>query len=325
VVGAVGLGVAIALLVRGGLPQVLQLLGVAGWRLLWLVPVHVIPLACYGIAWGHLLSRTDRPSNAYLTWGAIVRESVATLLPVARIGGEVVGVRLLVRRHVSVERASASVIVELSLTIAAQAVFAAAGLAVLATQSKAGGSGGAVRLVLISLIVSVAVVPAFVFVVRRWGRRVFAFALRMVERLSGATSQSSEASAAKFHDALEHLFSDRRALAACFAWQLAGFFLQSLEPWVMLRIVGAPATVRGAIVLESMTNAVQSALFLVPANLGTQEGSFLLFGAALGLSPQVALALSLARRVRQLLLGVPGLVSWYWVERRGARQPMHGR
>jgi putative membrane protein len=219
---------------------------------------------------------------------------------------------------VPVERASASVIVELSLTIAAQTVFAAVGLALLATQSKAGEIGGAVRLVFIALVVSVAALPAFIFVVRRWGRRVFGFALRMVERLGGATRESTEAGAAQFHDALERLFSDRRALAACGAWQLTGFFLQSLEPWVMLRIVGAPATVRGAIVLESMTNAVQSALFLVPASLGTQEGSFLLFGAALGLSPQMALALSLARRVRQLLLGVPALVSWYWVERRSA-------
>lgn len=306
------------MLVRSGLPQVLQLLGVAGWRLLWLVPVHIVPLACYGIAWGSLLAGADRPGNAYLTWGAIVRESVAGLLPVARIGGEVVGVRLLVRRQVPVERASASVIVELSLTIAAQTVFAAVGLALLATQSKAGRMGGAVRVVSIALVVSVAALPAFIFVVRRWGRPVFGFALRMVERLGGATRESTEAGAAQFHDALERLFSDRRALAACGAWQLAGFFLQSLEPWVMLRIVGAPATVRGAIVLESMTNAVQSALFLVPAGLGTQEGSFLLFGAALGLSPQIALALSLARRVRQLLLGVPALVSWYWVERRGA-------
>ncbi len=318
-VGAIGLGLAVTLLVRSGLPQVLQLLGVAGWRLLWLVPVHVVPLACYGMAWGSLLAGADRPGSVYLTWGAIVREAVAGLLPVARIGGEVVGVRLLVRRQVPVERASASVIVELSLTIAAQAVFAAAGLALLVAQSRAGAMGGGpVRLVFIALVVSVVALPAFVFVVRRWGRRVFGLALRVVERLGGATRESTDAGAAKFHDALERLFSDRRALAACGAWQLAGFFLQSLEPWVMLRIVGAPATVRGAIVLESMTNAVQSALFLVPAGLGTQEGSFLLFGAALGLSPQVALALSLARRVRQLLLGVPALVSWYWVERRRA-------
>ncbi len=247
-----------------------------------------------------------------------MREAVSGLLPVARIGGEVVGVRLLTRRRVPVEDATASVIVELSLTIAAQTVFAATGLALLVTQSKASGKDAAVRLVSIGLILSVLALVAFVVVVRRWGGRIFGLALQMMEKLGGETRDSTQAGAARFHEALERLFSQPRALAACGAWQLAGFFLQSTEPWVTLHIVGAPATVGRAIVLESMTNAVQSALFLVPAGLGSLEGTFLLFGAALGLSPQVALALALARRVRTLLLSVPALVSWYWVERRAA-------
>jgi hypothetical protein len=35
-----------------------------------------------------------------------------------------------------------------------------------------------------------------------------------------------------------------------------------------------------------------------------------------GLSPEVALALSLVRRVRQLLVGVPALVAWQYYEGR---------
>ena len=201
---------------------------------------------------------------------------------------------------------------ELALTIAAQAVFAATGLVLLAVESNIGPAG---RLVLVGLVASVAVLAAFVFVVRRWGAAAFGFVLRALEKLGAAEHRSADVGA-KFHAAVETLFANHGALVACGAWQLLGFFLQSAETWVMIRILGAPATVRAAIVLESMTNAVQSTMFLVPANLGTQEGGFLLFGAALGFSPRVALALSLARRVRQLLLGVPGLLSWYWTERR---------
>jgi putative membrane protein len=295
---------------------VLQILALAGWRLLWLVPLHVIPLACYGIAWRVLLAGTARPGYAYFTWGAIVREAVAGLLPVARIGGEVVGVRLLVRRRVPTSLASASVLVELSLTIAAQTVFAATGLGLLTSMPAEGSASSAGRLVLIGLLLSVVALAAFVVVVRRWGPRVFTWVLAIVKKLGGGPGESTAEGAAKFQAALERLFSDRRALALCGGWQLIGFFLQSVEMWVMLRILGAPATARSAIVLESLTNAVQSASFLVPGGLGTQEGGFLLFGAALGITPQVALALSLARRVRQLLLGVPGLLSWAWVERR---------
>jgi uncharacterized membrane protein YbhN (UPF0104 family) len=56
---------------------------------------------------------------------------------------------------------------------------------------------------------------------------------------------------------------------------------------------------------------------MVPGGLGTQEAGFVLFGSAVGLAPQAALALSLARRMRQVLLGLPALLSWYWTERRG--------
>jgi hypothetical protein len=37
-----------------------------------------------------------------------------------------------------------------------------------------------------------------------------------------------------------------------------------------------------------------------------------------GLPPEVALALSLAVRARQCLLGVPALVWWWWAERPSA-------
>jgi hypothetical protein len=48
------------------------------------------------------------------------------------------------------------------------------------------------------------------------------------------------------------------------------------------------------------------------------------FGALFGLPADISLAISLAKRVRELALGLPGLVVWQWVEghrllRRGAR------
>jgi hypothetical protein len=48
-----------------------------------------------------------------------------------------------------------------------------------------------------------------------------------------------------------------------------------------------------------------------------------LFGALLGLPADLALAVSLAKRVRELALGLPGLAAWQWVEGRRllARQP----
>jgi hypothetical protein len=51
--------------------------------------------------------------------------------------------------------------------------------------------------------------------------------------------------------------------------------------------------------------------------LGIQEGSFVALGALVGMPPDVALATSLASRVREIVSGVPGLVAWQYVEGRG--------
>jgi len=319
-VGAAGLIAAITLVVRSGLSDIVKLLDIAGWGLLWLVPLHLVSLACFAVAWQCLLTRSERPSLLYLIWGAIVRESVSGLLPVARVGGEVAGVRLLVRRSVSTATAAASVAVELTLTMTAQVMFAATALALLATYSSVGPT---VRIVAVALLISVVVIGAFVATLRRWGRVAFAAAQRVINALVGSDSKDSKDSveSGNFHTALHRMYGDPRALAGCAAWQLMGLLAGAPEMWVTLRLLGQPASVRGAIILEGLATAVQSAMFIVPAGLGTQEGAFVIFGALVGLSPQAALALSLARRSRQLLLGVPALCSWYWAEWRTNRAP----
>jgi glycosyltransferase 2 family protein len=69
-----------------------------------------------------------------------------------------------------------------------------------------------------------------------------------------------------------------------------------------------------AFVIESLIQAVSSAAFFVPGGLGVQEGAFVLIGGALGISPQTSLALAGARRIRDLLIFVPGLIAWQVAE-----------
>ena len=54
--------------------------------------------------------------------------------------------------------------------------------------------------------------------------------------------------------------------------------------------------------------------FFVPGALGVQEGGYLLICAMFGVSAPSALALSLIRRIRELALGVPGLLLWHRME-----------
>lgn len=93
-------------------------------------------------------------------------------------------------------------------------------------------------------------------------------------------------------------------------------------------MAGAPAhgPPGGLLVLQSLGKPARGAAFFVPGGLGVQEGSFMLVGSALGLGPDAGLALSLVKRFRELMMGLPGLLSWQLVEgrlRHGHRMNTH--
>jgi len=60
--------------------------------------------------------------------------------------------------------------------------------------------------------------------------------------------------------------------------------------------------------------------FLVPGALGVQEVSYIGLGAAFGLPPQLSLSLSLIRRARDIIIGIPALALWQVLEARQLRR-----
>lgn len=70
------------------------------------------------------------------------------------------------------------------------------------------------------------------------------------------------------------------------------------------------------LVIESLGQAIRSAAFFVPGAIGVQEGGFMAVGILFGLGPEVGLAVSLIKRIREVGLGVPALVAWQALEGR---------
>ena len=88
VAGVGGLALLIILVMHSGVNDVAATLGSAGWALLWLIPVHIAPIALDAVGWRALLHDHRQASLPYLSWIAAVRDSINSLLPVARVGGE---------------------------------------------------------------------------------------------------------------------------------------------------------------------------------------------------------------------------------------------
>jgi glycosyltransferase 2 family protein len=104
-----------------------------------------------------------------------------------------------------------------------------------------------------------------------------------------------------------------------FFWQTLQCLAVSFEIWLALSFLGARISFAQAVVLESLIQALSSAAFFVPGALGVQEGGFVLIGGALGLDPSMCLALAGARRLRDLVIFIPGLFAWQVAAARKSR------
>jgi putative membrane protein len=310
--GVLGLALLMVLAIRSDLAAMLQTLAFAGWRLLWLVPYRALYFLLYAIGWLTLLRPYDPQRHAglaYLFWVTSVREAIDRLLPVASLGGSVIGVRLLRWRGLAAAPVSATVVVEIVLTFCVLYLLTAAGLYLLFDLSAAAQQYH--RLWLAFLITLPA--PLAAALLLRYGS-VFARLQRALRPLVGESAMSQGAAA--LDQALRACLSRGWSLLGVCALQLAAVISGAFEGWLVLRLCGHPVGASAALILESMTQALRHLAFFVPAGLGVQEAGLVLFGHMLGISGELALAVSMAKRMREVLCGLPALISWQWLEGR---------
>jgi putative membrane protein len=318
-VGALlGLALLVVLAIRANLPSMLHTLAAAGWSLLWLIPYRALFFLLYAIGWLCLLRPYDpqrRAGLGYLFWVTTVREGIDRLLPVASVGGGVAGVRLLCWRALPLVPVTATVIVEILLTLLAYYLFTAVGLWLLLDLSAA---GHAYRHLLLAFLLSLPV-PVVMVLLLRYGS-VFKRLHNLLLPVFGFSSMSEGAVAldAELSACLRRGWS----LSLAAALQLLALISGSFEIWFALRLFGHPIGAEAALVLESMTQAMRHLAFVVPAGLGVQEAGFVIFGQALGIGGELALAVSMAKRLREVLCGLPALISWQWLEGRRLRAQM---
>jgi len=303
---AAGLLLALVLILSQGAATVLAAVASVGAGALWITLIRCWQIAGAGGAWWLLLPNAGGElfkACLALRW---VREAVNTLLPVAQIGGEFIGARLLTRWGVGGGLAGASVLVDLLVQTATQLLFAIIGVLLLATL---GGERQLIAWLSLGLAVMALAVTGF-FATQRLG--VF----RLLERAltAGNPRWGTLANLAKLDDGFKIIHARHAAVAVACGVHLIVWFIGALEIWIALAYMGYAVGYREALAIESLGQAARAAGFLVPAGLGVQEGGFAVICSVLGIPAPVAIALSLVKRVPEIALGLPGLLVWRVLE-----------
>jgi hypothetical protein len=306
-----GLALAVVLIAQQDLSAVGALLAAAGFGLVLAALAHIPAMVLNARAWAMLLPGRRNPGLAAMTFLVWVREAINALLPVGRVGGEVAAWRLQRGAGVPAAPAAAGLLADMALSMLSQLAFALLGLALLALAGAAIGWAEG----LIGMAVGFALAGGFVLAQRAapFGRLLGALNRMAAGKLSGLAAH-----AGRIDRMTRRLWRRKRRVAACFLWQFAAWIAGALEIWVALWALGHPVGWAEALAIEALIQALASAAFLVPGALGLQEAGFLGLGALLGLPPEVSAALALTRRIRDLVLYLPGLLAWVWAERRMA-------
>jgi putative membrane protein len=303
-------------LISQDLPAIMATLAHAGWGLFLVALFHLLPLLLDAMA---ICVLFERASGRSPYWDSLlarwVGESANSLMPAGQIGGPVLMARHLAQRGMRMQEAAAAITVSTTLQTFAQIVFALIGVVVLGAQTSHFSSVALRTSALIASAFLAVQVGGFYFIQRRG---LFGKLTRAVRRFTGNRNWSQWVTQAQAIDiAVEGIYRRNSAVTASFLLSLIGWIVGTGEVYLIALFLGAPVSWRDAFLLESLGQAIRGAAFAIPGALGIQEGGYLLLAPLAGLSPDVGLALSLAKRARELLLGLPGLLYWRVASRAG--------
>jgi putative membrane protein len=302
---AVGLAVMAALVGYFGAAAVMRALLAIGWRgFAAICLIHLAVIAVEGVAWRVLVSGAR---SWVFVWGRLIRDGGSEVLPISQIGGCLLGARAAVLAGVPAAIAAASTMVDLTLEFVAKLAYMALGLILLAVLRPDTPVG---LPVVAGLVATSLFAVAFVMLQRRGVGLFDRFA-----RLSGrGWAERMAAGAAGVHAALAAIYRRKRGLWAGFLLHLVCWISSAVEVWIALRLGGAPLGFLIVLVIESLLYAIRTVAFAIPNAVGVQEGAYVVIGAAFGLTPEMALAISLLKRARDLVIGLPALAVWQGAE-----------
>jgi len=305
-----GIAAVVCLTLWSGADLVANAVFAVGFGSVLVVIARAIAVAGAGVGWWLLFPSEQRPPIGTCVLLRFVREGTNALLPLAQIGGEAIGARCLALTGTRTSVAAASVIVDVLVQAATQFAFALVGVTMLTAM---GGDETVVRASAIGVAVALPALSGFFLAQRRGGHRMLK---GLLARLSGGRDWMAFGAIDDLYARLDALYGRRDGMAAAFLVHLAVWCFGAIEVWIVLSCMGYHVTYGEAVIIESLMHAARGAAFVVPGALGVQEGGLIVLCAIFGVPAEAALALSLVKRVPDIVLGLPGVIVWQAMEGR---------
>jgi putative membrane protein len=305
----VGLLILALLIVWQGIDEILKLLLESGFSLLLLPIVWLPSIFAAVISWHFLFPVKRIPPFKELSLALWMGRAINTLLPVASIGGEIAKARLLMLWGRGGVDASASVLVDKTVQALALVPWAIIGTALLVTLAV---DNELAMLIMLGTFLLGLGIGGFV-IIQRAG--LFGLITRFIGKFHTSDGWGKITDNANEVDLLvKEIYSNKKRFLVSILWRTIGLVWQTSEVWLACYLLGHPIGLIEALMLKSLTSIMTDIAFIIPNGYGVQEGGYLMLGAFIGLSPELSLAISLATRIRELIIDLPGLLYWHNIE-----------
>jgi putative membrane protein len=306
-----GVVAAVYLVWRIGFDAIFASIAQAGFGGLALLCLYaLIVFVSLAFAWYFLLPPSQRRPAPELYVARLVRDSIAEISPFSPVGGMVAAARLMILKGMNPAYAGAGVAADATTEAMAQVVFLAFGLGWGFTQFQhLQGSGPLTEAMIAVLLLAVPGIALLIFLQKKGA----GFAEKMAARFFPQAREG-----VSFRAAIEELYDSPPRLAASAALHLLAWIGAGGGTYIAFRLVGGHISLLNAIALEALLCTIRSIAAFVPAAIGVQEWGYAVLAPLFGLPAEMGVAVSLLKRAREIVLGVPALLYWQGVEGRKA-------
>ena len=303
-----------------GSKESLELIIENKYKLFFIILIHIPTLFFDAMAWKVFIKN----ENFSILWSFIitwVSQASGKFFPTGTVTGEFIRIYLGTKKGLSFHESSSTVFADL--VIATFSLFLIASLSFLNVLSNnvIFFQNDNSFYIVISLLILLSGCVFFYFFIKR---RLLKFFLNLKNPLNFKLKRNNIKLLLKIDYSLFKISSNKLNIFKATITRLLGWISGALEIYVFLMIINVEVSFVDVILIEAFTGLIRSVVFFIPAGLGVQELAFVIIGSHVGLSDSVSFSMAIGRRIREIGVGLPAILTWFFVfEGLGKKGPVN--
>ena len=289
-------------------------------KLFFIILIHIPTLFFDAMAWKVFIKN----ENFSILWSFIitwVSQASGKFFPTGTVTGEFIRIYLGTKKGLSFHESSSTVFADLVIDTFSLFLIASLSFLIVLSNNVIFFQNDNSFYIVISLLILLSGCVFFYFFIKR---RLLKFFLNLKNPLNFKLKRNNIKLLLKVDYSLFKISSNKLNIFKATITRLLGWISGALEIYVFLMIINVEVSFVDVILIEAFTGLIRSVVFFIPAGLGVQELAFVIIGSHVGLSDSVSFSMAIGRRIREIGVGLPAILTWFFVfEGLGKKGPVN--